>query len=136
MEDMDKNLEEKYVLVVEDDEFLTDLLKQKFSKEEFSFFVARDGESGIRKAQERKPDLILLDILLPGMNGYEVLKNLKSDPSLANIPVIILSNFGQRNDIEKARQLGAMKFLVKATSDLDDIVTNIKNVIQKHGASS
>ncbi len=130
MKDVDKNLAEKYVLVIEDDDFLGDLLRLKLSKEKFSFFIAKDGESGIEKVKEKKPDLILLDILLPGMDGYEVLKELKSDPNFADIPVIILSNFGQKNDIENAKQLGAVDFFVKATSDLDDVISRVKNVLQ------
>ncbi len=136
MEDVDKNLAEKYVLVIEDDIFLCNLLEQRFNKEKFSFFIAKDGEIGIEKVKEKKPDLVLLDVLLPGIDGYEVLKRIKVDPDLADIPVIILSNFGQKNDIEKAKQLGAMKFLVKATSDLDDIIKNIKNVLQGSEATS
>ncbi len=130
MEDADKNLAEKYVIVVEDDDTLCAALRQKLSKEKFSFFIAHDGESGIEKMQEKKPDLILLDILLPGMDGYEVLKKLKSDPNLADIPVIVFSNFGQKNDIENAKQLGAVDYFVKATSDLDDIISKVKNVLQ------
>ncbi len=129
MEIVDKNLEGKYIIIVEDDVFLGDLLQQKLIKEKCLVFLAKDGETGVEKIQEKKPDLVLLDILLPGIDGYEVLRKIKADPKLADIPVIIFSNFGQRTDIEKAEQLGAIDFIVKATSSLDDIVSRVKSVL-------
>ena len=119
----------KKVLVVEDDRFLNDLLSKHFTKEGFHFDLASDGESALLKAKANKPDLILLDLLLPGVDGYEVLKRLKADQSLSAIPVIVLSNLGQKDEVDKALALGAKDFLVKAKFDLFDIVSRVKHIL-------
>ncbi len=119
----------KKILVVEDDKFLNDLLSKHFTKEGFHFDLAADGESAIKRAEENKPDLILLDLLLPSIDGYEVLKKLKENPSLSSIPVIVLSNLGQKDEIDKALGLGATDFLVKAKFDLFDIVSKVKHTL-------
>jgi len=87
---------------------------------------AIDGEEGLKRIREDKPDLILLDLILPGVDGFEVLSKLKEDPTLASIPVIILSNLGQREDIEKGLKLGAIDYLVKAHFTPNEIVDKVK----------
>ena len=121
----------KKVLIIEDDKFLGELLVKRLSQENFFIELATDGEAGITKAIDLKPDLILLDILLPGMNGYAVLEKLKADPALKDIPVIILSNLGQKGEIEKGLALGAADFLIKAEFDLNDIVGKIQGILNK-----
>ena len=121
----------KKILVVEDDTFLSDLLAKHFTQEGIQFDFAVDGESALIKAKEMKPGLVLLDLFLPGIDGYEVLKQLKADPALASVPVIILSNLGQKEEIEKGMALGATDFLVKAKFDLSDIVSKVKNALSK-----
>ena len=121
----------KKVLIIEDDKFLGELLVKRLSQENFFIELATDGEAGITKAIDLKPDLILLDILLPGMNGYAVLEKLKADPALKDIPVIILSNLGQKGEIEKGLALGAADFLIKAEFDLNDIVGKIQGIFNK-----
>ena len=121
----------KKVLIVEDDKFLNDLLAKHFGKEGFNFDLAPDGETALAKAEKVKPDLILLDIYLPGIDGYEVLRRLKSNPALASVPVVILSNLGQKDEIDKGMGLGAVDFLVKAKFDLFDIVSKVKDVLNK-----
>ncbi|HEY4486110.1 MAG TPA: response regulator [Candidatus Paceibacterota bacterium] len=121
----------KKVLIIEDDKFLGELLYKRLSQENFFIDLATDGESGITKAVELRPDIILLDILLPGMNGYAVLEKLKADPALKDIPVIILSNLGQKGEIEKGLALGAADFLIKAEFDLNDIVGKIQGILNK-----
>ena len=125
---------DKKVLVVEDDKFLGDLLAKHFTQEGFHFDLAVDGEAAMKKAQENKPDLVLLDLFLPGIDGYEVLKRLKADSTLAPMPVIILSNLGQKDEIDKAMALGAVDFLVKAKFDLFDIVSKVKNILSTSGS--
>lgn len=122
----------KKVLLVEDDRFLGDLLAKHFTQEGFLFDLAVDGESALKKAEEMKPDLVLLDLLLPGIDGYEVLKQLKANSVLAHTPVIILSNLGQKDEIEKAMALGAVDFLVKVKFDLAEIVSKVKNTLSKN----
>jgi CheY-like chemotaxis protein len=118
----------KKVLAVEDDLFLKELLAGKLSDDEFNVSYASNGEEALSIAATEHPDVILLDILLPGMSGYEVLEKLKADENTKNIPVIILSNFGQPEDIEKGKSLGAADFLVKANNSLDAIVSRVREI--------
>ncbi|HXK32215.1 MAG TPA: response regulator [Candidatus Paceibacterota bacterium] len=120
----------KKILIVEDDKFLRDLISQKLLKESFDIAQAVDGEDGIKKIKEEHPDLILLDLILPGIDGFEVLTQMKADPSIASIPVIILSNLGQKEDIEKGLKLGANDFLIKAHFTPGEIIEKIKNVLK------
>ncbi len=125
--------EQTKVLIVEDDKFLSELISTKLDKEGFEIELAGDGEDGVKKAESFKPDIILLDIMLPGMDGFEVLEKLQShaDASLKKIPVIILSNFGQESKVEKGLQLGAVDYLVKANFTTGEIVSKIKEVLSK-----
>lgn len=116
------------VLTVEDDLFLKELLAGKLSGGEFDVSYASNGEEALELANSFMPDIILLDILLPGMSGYEILEKLKADENTASIPVVILSNFGQPEDIEKGKSLGAADFLVKANNTLDAIVEKIREI--------
>jgi len=116
-------------LWVEDDAFLSGLIGQRFGGLGASLFSAATGEQAIKIAQDEKPDIILLDILLPGLGGFEILKVLKDDPITKDIPVVILSNLSQKDDIEKGKQLGAISFLIKATVNLDEIVAEAKRVL-------
>lgn len=119
------------ILFIEDDEFLIGLIVKHFQKEGLNFDMATTGEKGLEKARAASYDLILLDIVLPGMDGYEVLRQLKSDSELAKIPVIILSNLGQKAEIQRGLELGAEDFLVKARHDLDEIGEKIKKFLKK-----
>src|SRR3990167_9256772 len=110
------------VLIVEDDKFLSELISTKLDKEGFNIALAGDGETGLKKAEEFKPEIVLLDIMLPGMDGFEVLEKLKASPELKKIPVIILSNFGQESKVERGLQLGAVDYLVKANFTTGEIV--------------
>ena len=120
----------KNILVVEDDGFFMELISKKLFSKDFSVFSAKDGDDGFRKAIELKPDLILLDLLLPIMDGYEVLSAIKNNPETMSIPVIILSNLGSEEDINKAIKLGASDFLIKSQVDLDGIVSKIDSIIK------
>lgn len=124
-------LKGKTVMWVEDDQFLSDIIARKLSAEGASLIYANDGEGAMKKLDEKTPDLILLDILLPGIDGYEILRRLKADPKRKHIPVILLSNLGQRSDIDKGKELGAARFLIKAIVTLDEIVEEIKLVLKE-----
>jgi DNA-binding response OmpR family regulator len=117
----------KKILIVEDDKFLRELIVRKLEKEEYNVVEALDGEEGVRKIKEEKPDLVLLDLILPGIDGFEVLAKIKEDPLVEGIPVIILSNLGQREDVERGLKLGAVDYLVKAKFTPGEIVEKIKN---------
>jgi DNA-binding response OmpR family regulator len=115
----------KKILIVEDDEFLRSLTAKRLEKEGYKVAVAIDGESAVGIATTEKPDLVLLDLLLPGINGFEVLTKLRAEEAFKTVPVVVFSNLGQREDIEKAKSLGATDFLIKANFTLDDVVVKI-----------
>lgn len=118
-----------FVLVIEDDKFLRELLVRKLSGEGFEVKNAIDAEIAFAVLAERTPDIILLDLILPGVDGFEILTRIKANPKIANIPVIILSNLGQKDDLEKAMALGAKDFMVKANFTLDEIVAKVHSVV-------
>ncbi|MGC9031418.1 MAG: response regulator transcription factor [Minisyncoccia bacterium] len=119
------------ILVVEDDRFLRELIVRKLSEEGFDVITAVNGEEGLKTLKEKKPDLVLLDLILPGIDGFEVLKRLKEEDIVPSLPVIILSNLGQREDIEKGLNLGAKDYLIKAHFTPDEIIKKIKSLISK-----
>lgn len=117
------------IMWVEDDSFLSDIIARKLSSEKCTLMHAKDGETALSLVEEETPDIIILDILLPGMNGFEVLEKLKANTKIKNVPVILLSNLGQESDKEKGKTLGANRFLVKATLTLDEIIGEIQEVL-------
>ena len=119
----------KKVLIIEDDKFLRELLGKKLSNVGYTAILAVDGEEGLEKIKKEKPDIILLDLILPGINGFEVLEKHKEDSSISSVPVIILSNLGQSEDIEKGLRLGAKDFLVKAHFTPQEIVNKLQMVL-------
>jgi len=120
----------KTVLIVEDDKFLRELIAQKLVKEGYDISEAIDGEEGIKKIKTENPDLVLLDLILPGIDGFEVLSRMKADEKLAKIPVIILSNLGQREEIERGLKLGADDYMIKAHFTPREIIDKIKSVLK------
>jgi DNA-binding response OmpR family regulator len=118
------------ILILEDDKFLRELIAQKLKKEGFLIIEAIDGEEGLKKIKEEKPNLILLDLILPGIDGFEVLEKIKGARESAKIPVIILSNLGQKDDVEKGMKLGATDYLIKAHFTPGEIIEKIKTVLQ------
>ena len=126
-----ESLSIKQILLIEDDILIAELLVEHLEKEGFNVALARDAETGMRKIRENRPKLILLDLVLPGIDGFEFLKNIKADKELASIPVIILSNLGQKSEVERGIKLGAEVFLVKASLDLDEIFQRIKQSLEK-----
>lgn len=120
----------KKILIVEDDKFLRELIAQKLLKENYDIAEAVDGERGIEAVKKEKPDLVLLDLILPGIDGFGVLAKIKEDPELAKIPIIILSNLGQKEDIERGLKLGADDYLIKAHFTPGEIIEKIKGVLK------
>ena len=114
------------VLIVEDDKFLSELIATKLTKEGFEIEVAGDGEAGLAMISEKKPHIVLLDIMLPGMSGFEVLEAKNKDEAIKDIPVLILSNFGQESKVQEGLDLGAKDYLVKANFTTGEIVDKIK----------
>ncbi len=118
----------KKILIIEDHSFLRELISQKLTQEGYKIIEGEDGEEGLKKAKEEKPDLILLDLILPVIDGFEVLKKIKEEN--IKIPVIILSNLGQKSEIDKGLNLGAQNFLIKANYTPDQIIKKIKEKLK------
>ena len=119
-----------HVLIVEDDSFLANIYKTKFEMEGFKVSVAENGELGLKEAKKKLPDLILLDILLPKMDGFTVLEHLKEDEELKSTPVILLTNLGQKDDVDKGLKLGAADYLIKAHFKPSETVDKVKKVLK------
>ena len=122
---------DKKILIIDDDEDFLSILDMKFKKEGFSTVIAKDGEEGISMAKSEKPDVILLDMALPKKSGLEVLEELKSDEISKNIPVIILSNFSEDENIQKATSLGATDYFIKADNSISEISEKVKKIVSK-----
>ncbi len=120
----------KKILIIEDDKFLGELISQKLEKEGYSVINTVNGEEGIKKAEKEKPDVILLDLILPGMDGFEILAKIKETSSIDEIPVIILSNLGQKEDIDRGLKMGADDFLIKAHHTPPEVVEKIKSILK------
>ena len=124
----------KTILLVEDDPFLIDIYATKFKEEGFSVKVANDGEEGLRKLREgeneEKFDLLVLDIVLPHVDGWEILKEIKANEKLKNLKIVILSNLGQKGEVEKGIKLGATKYLIKAHYTPSEVAEEIKKILK------
>jgi len=120
----------KTILIIEDDKFLRQLVAQKLLKEGYDVSEAIDGEEGMRMIREEKPDLVLLDLILPGIDGFEVLSQMRKDEKLSQIPVIILSNLGQKEDVERGLNLGAIDYLIKAHFTPGEIIEKVKKALK------
>lgn len=118
------------IVIVEDDKFLRDLIAQKVLKEGHQVVEAVNGEEGILKIKEEKPDLVLIDLILPGIDGFEVLRQVKENSGTSAIPVVILSNLGQKDDVERGMKLGAADYLVKAHFTPGEILAKIKAILK------
>ncbi|MDD5031959.1 MAG: response regulator [Patescibacteria group bacterium] len=119
------------ILLVEDDPFLLSMYNTKFELESFKVVTAEDGEKGLKLALKELPDVILLDIMLPRMDGFEVLKALKADKRTSRIPVILLTNLSQKEKVKEGLSLGADDYLIKAHFMPSEVVEKIKKLINK-----
>ena len=121
----------KRILLIEDDKVLSGLLEKRLRAEGFEVFLAFKGDDGLKMAKKIKPDLLLLDIVMPAMDGFEVMEAIKEDEDLVRIPIIIVSNSGQPVEIEKAQKLGARDWLIKAEFDPKEVVDKVIKQIGK-----
>lgn len=119
------------ILVVEDEEILLTALSEELKQEGFEVAGAKDGVEGVEKAASEKPDLILLDLVMPRLDGIGALKQMKENPETKDIPVVILTNLSDYDKISDALSLGAMDYLVKANYRLEDLVTKIKTILER-----
>lgn len=117
------------VLIIEDDKFISSVYESELHQQNIEVGIAFDGIDGLEKAKTIKPDLILLDLILPKLNGFEVLKELKNDPETKNIPVIVNSVLSQPSDIKEITDLGAAKYLTKDNNSLQQVIKEITNLL-------
>lgn len=119
------------ILIVEDDLMLAEALKEKFTREKFQVFMAKNGQEGVDRALKKQPDIILLDIIMPVMDGIEALKQLRADKDTKKIPVIMLTNLSDADQLEAARKQGVTDYLVKADSSMEAVVKRVKDKLKK-----
>ena len=123
-------MSKKNILIVEDDQFFRELLKKKLTSVGFSIIEASNGAEGVENVKSKKPDLIIFYFLLPNIDGFEVLSKVKTSSDTSSTPVIIVSNLGQQEDIEKGMKLGANDYLIKSQFDIESIVSKINNILK------
>ncbi len=119
------------IFIGEDDKFISRAYQDGFKRAGFEVHTGFDGNEVIAKIKENKPDLLLLDLIMPQKNGFEVLGEIKMNKELAKIPIIVLSNLGQDSDVERAKELGAYDYLIKANFSMKEVVEKIKEVLIK-----
>jgi CheY-like chemotaxis protein len=120
----------KKILIVEDDKFLLNAYHAKFERTDFEVQLASDGEQAITLFKEFKPDVVLLDLIIPKINGFDVLRQIKADPAQKNTPVIVASNLGQKEDLDQAKALGADDFYIKSDSSIESIVEKVSAAVR------
>ncbi len=119
----------KKILLVEDEPLLGNLLKQRLEHEGVEVTLAHDGEEALNVLRSTRPDLILLDIILPKISGFELLETIQADPQLERAPVVIVSNLGQDSDMQKGQALGAIQYFVKAKVSIEELTEHIKSLL-------
>lgn len=124
--------EPRRILLAEDDRFLRKAAEAALVRHGFTVVTAADGEEALARARQDAPALILLDLIMPGRNGFDVLETLKGDPATSKIPVVVLSNLGQDRDIERALAGGAVAYCVKANLSLQGLVRQVDEVLAAH----
>jgi len=121
----------KKVMWVEDDEFFSSLMTKKLSETGCTLVFTPTGEEAIKIISEEKPDVVILDILLPGINGFKVLERIRSEEELKNVPVIVLSNLGGQENFEKAYSLGVKKYLIKTNTNFSEVLEEIEASLRR-----
>lgn len=121
----------KKIFIVEDDEFLQNLEATKLKKEGYDVVVASNGEEALTKIEETNFDLLLLDLILPNFDGFEILKKVRNTEKTKNIPAIVFSNLSEEKDINKSKELGANYFMVKSNFTLDELVEHVGKILGK-----
>lgn len=115
----------KKILLVEDEIIMINLLEKKLTQEGYDVKIATNGEEALEMMREEKPDIILLDIIMPKMGGFEVMEEMGKDPDLSDIPVVIISNSGQPVELDKAKELGAKDWLIKTEFDPQEVLDKV-----------
>jgi len=121
----------KKILLIEDENLMIELLEKKLTQEGYEVLVAKDGVEGVEKMREASPDIILLDIIMPRMGGFEVMETMSKDEELKKIPIIVISNSGQPVELDRAKRLGARDWLIKTEFDPQEVIDKVIKQIGK-----
>ncbi len=127
---MENEQQKKTILMIEDDSFLRNLYRDKFEKEGFYFIESSNGVEGMHRIESEKPNMVILDILLPIKSGFDILEEMNESGLISEVPVIIFSNLKQDIDIEEARRLGAKDYFIKSETNFSDLVERVKYFIR------
>ena len=119
----------KKILIIEDEKIISELLERKLLRENYDVAVTTNGLDGLDQMKKEKPDLVLLDIIMPKMGGFEVMEQMIQDRELKNIPVIVISNSGQPVEIDRVKKMGAKDWLIKTEFDPQEVIEKIKKQI-------
>ena len=119
----------KKILLAEDDPFIIDIYTTKLKQADLEVEVVSEGDEVLEKARKQKPDLLLLDIVLPTMNGWEILRAIRQSEDLKNLPVVILSNLYQKEEVEKGMKFGVLKYLIKAHFTPSEVIEEVKRAL-------
>ena len=119
------------VLIIEDDSYISDMYRIKLESENFEITTAKDGTIGIKILEKQKPDIILLDVVMPKMDGFDVLKTIKGNLGLKEVPVVLLTNLSQKENVERGFELGADSYIIKAHFTPSEVVKKIKDILKK-----
>lgn len=119
------------IVWIEDDQFLSGMIAQRMGPTGANLINVTDGAKAFDVVKEEKPDIVLLDLLMPNVDGFEILRRIRTDEATKAIPVIVLSNLGQKEEIQRCEQLGIEEFVVKATIGLNEILPRIRSVLEK-----
>ena len=131
---MDKQIK---ILLVEDDQMVSQMYYRKLTRDGFALTLAGNGEEGLAALKNERPDIILLDVMMPKLNGFETLKIIKKDPVYKNLPVVILTNLGDRDDdIAQCKKMGAVDYWVKANTEINDLSNRIKTIIKDQASAA
>jgi DNA-binding response OmpR family regulator len=123
------------ILIIEDDPLIVKIYSTRLKADGYEVFSGENGEEGLKVAYEKHPDLIILDVMMPKVDGFEVLSKLRADQIFATIPILMYSNLNNEEEMKRARNMGVTEFLVKANLSPTQMVTKIKQYLEKTGAS-
>lgn len=121
----------KKILIIDDDPFILDMYALKFRERGFAVATARDGKEGVKRALEQRPDGILLDVVMPAMDGFDVLQELKKNPDTRDAKTILLTNLGQKEEVERGKKLGANDYIIKAHFTPSEVVEKVRDLLEK-----
>lgn len=124
-----------HILIVEDEDFLVRALKDNLESEGYTVSVAMDGEAAFDELKKKIPSLVLLDLLLPKKNGFDVLRDIRANPEYQHIPVVVLSNLGEDSDIKRALELGANDYFVKSQHPIQEVMDKVEEYLQGKGST-